>query len=132
MAEQELGMPRGALGVILLVLLTIAILAYVSPDVLEPMFLGILLFSILAIYALVQFLVSRGLVPSEYMYLIPVTVLGFAFLLAGLAQKGYLPMVALTGNAIFDTISTSLLYVIIGVAVVGVLVYLFCRPAPRK
>jgi len=122
------GMPRSALGVILLVILTIGLLAYIAPSVLEPLFIGIVLFSILAIYAVIQFLTSRGILPPEYLYLIPITVLGFAFILAGLAQRGYLPMVALTGVAFLDTISTALLYIIIGVAVVGLILFFFYGP----
>jgi len=130
MAEERIaGMPKSALGIIMLILLVIGILAYVAPDVLHPLFLGILMFGILAIYVLTQYLVSRGIVPEEYVYLIPVTVFGFAFLLAGLAQKGYLPMVSLGGSAVLDTISTTMIYAILIVMIAGVIAYLVY---PRK
>jgi|GEM_PF-6795031 len=129
MAEERVaGMPKSALGIIMLILLVIAVLAYVAPDVLHPLFLGILMFGILAIYALTQYLVSRGIVPEEYVYLVPVTVFGFAFLLAGLAQKGYLPM-ASVGSAVLDTISTTMIYAILIVMIAGVIAYLVY---PRK
>jgi len=114
------GVPRTAVGIMMLALLTLGVLAYMAPSVLTPLFLGLLLFLVLIIYTVTDFLVKKHIIPSDYLYLTPILILGAAFIMAGLAQRGYLPMAVITGNEWFDMINTTLLYALVIAAAVGV------------
>jgi len=136
-APEIRAVPRSVVAVTLLTLLAIGVIAYMAPAVISPMFLGILLFAVLVIYLVTDFLVRRGLLPSEYIYFMPIFILGLAFILAGLAERGYLPAAAVTGNALADLISTTMMYAIIIAALVGVIGflawYIYVRPRwPRR
>ena len=128
--------PRTAIGVVMLTALVVGVLAYMTPTVLTPLFLGVLLFAVLIIYLVTDFLVSRHILPRDYLYLSPLLILGVAFIMAGLAQKGYLPMAMATGNTLIDLMSTTLLYAIVIAAAAGVagfiVYYMYYRPRAAK
>jgi len=118
--ERLLSLPM----LIFIVLLAIGIIYLLAPSVLTALFLGYLLLVLVLLGTSLNILYKKGIIPKEQVYTLPILMIGVALIMAGLAQKGILPMFVLTStaNAVLDT---TLVYLLLILAITLLLAYIY-------